>query len=53
MSEIVDTLINFMRDTNIPITWNGMTHNLTFWEIFIGSIVVEIGIFVVYKIMGD
>lgn len=52
MSEVISIVYDYMSSTYIPIDFNGSGYVFTFWDLFCGTILVHIGIYVVYKITG-
>lgn len=53
MSDIMEIMINFMKITPFIFEWNGTTYTLTIWQLFVGTIVAYIGIYVIREIRGD
>lgn len=52
MSEVISILMDYMGTTYIHFDFNGHPFGFTFWDLFCGTILVHIGIYVVYKITG-
>lgn len=53
MSEVIAQVIDYMRTNAVSFSFNGESYSFTWFELCISILVIEIGIFVVEKIMGD
>lgn len=53
MAEVFNQIVAYMQENAIAFSFNGNSYEFTWWQFFVALMVMEVGIFVVGKIMGD
>ncbi len=51
MTEIFTTVLNFLKDTALTFEWNGTSYSFTFWQVAISLLVLELGIYIISRIV--
>lgn len=51
MTEIFTTTINFLKQTALTFNWNGVDYSFTFWQVAISLLVLELGIYIISRIV--
>lgn len=51
MAGIFTTVIDFLKETAVSFDWNGTSYSFTFWQIAITLIVLELGIYIIARIV--
>lgn len=51
MYEVFMQVLNFIKTQEIVFEWNSNTYTFTFWEIIISVLVIELGIYVIGRII--
>lgn len=51
MASIFTTVLNFLKETAVSFEWNETSYSFTFWQIAITLIVLELGIYIVARIV--
>lgn len=51
MADIFTSVFNFIKETAITFDWNGTSYSFTFWQIAISLLVLELGIYIIARIV--
>lgn len=51
MSDIFGMVFDFLQSTALAFDWNGTSYSFTFWQIALTLLVLELGIYIIGRIV--